>query len=90
MKTKKMKKQNVNLTRGKIKKLKWREIFDASDKDNNIVSVYRDWISYKDIGFNPNIHKDAIQKKKDEVKILELALKKWEQEFKPLKNQNEN
>jgi len=60
----------------------WRKMFDFFDDNNKPIRVWKDWIAYGDLGFNPNVHKDVIKTKEYELIILKDGLEKWKKEFK--------
>lgn len=64
--------------------MKWKKYFQANLEcsPNAIVRVSRDWVSYKDHGFNPAVHTDYLKELKDDVAVLEEAVRKWSDEFK--------
>ena len=65
-------------------KPKWRKIFDIEypNYSGGRLSVYKDWISYQDIGFNPKTSYElALKKAEDKVEAIKLGYEKWEKEF---------
>lgn len=64
--------------------MKWEKYFRAFSGDDCIsppVLVTDDWISYKDYGWNPLVHKDVLAKVKRDAEVIREALEKWEKEF---------
>lgn len=72
--------------------MKWKKIFEAWDieeRPSPKVRITENWISYKELGWNPAIHKDVLSGLEHDAEVVREALKKWEQEFGKKKRQSE-
>lgn len=64
--------------------MKWKKIFEAWANDtfpSPKVRISEDWISYKEMGWNPAVHKDVLSNLEHDADVVREAIKKWEQEF---------
>lgn len=72
------------MNKERLKKPEWRISYDKEFPTfgRGFIRVYRDWISYNEIGFNPKTSiKDVLREYKEKIDAIKEGYEKWQKEF---------